>query len=724
MKAAPLYKVPVGARLVLDDVSWTVIGADKNGYAVEGLFDGEVTNFGIDWVQNAIAQNRCEVIKPAQLQKTKELLKFTGGYEREEQLPKEERVNIRARLALDAAAEKIESEGHKMTQRFLSRPDIITRLERMACEIAQEPNLFHISQVGSTRTPYDIPKGRTLSEMIARFKYFDRNPVALMHRHHLKGPPEHLRSRLCHWQEKFIDFVLNSAMNFSKPKLKPLFDLAKGSFEVPEDAFIRGFEFPSIVTVRTRWAAISKLVKTIGQNGSKFAANAQGAGSTDVRALFYGERGAMDQVYLSIFTNGKGDIVAEEIDPKKEGEELKPNEIRRLWMSFMLDVATRLPLAWVLSESADTDHTMALLRMATRDKTKEKERYGCLGTPAPPVNLMLTTADNGPATRAKNVYASQLGAGMSVVTSRTYNSTDNPNVERVFGTFQFQVLVFEKGYNGSRPGDLPGAEPMKEANISLDRLYEVITGYFIDEYPNKAHDGTGMFGATPNAKYRKTKKLYGAIDPPSPETRRRHLGMKKELSTTSEGILFNKIPYNSTELQSFHDGKAKKVTVFLDPDYLQRVTITAEGIEGIMHADLRMSALRDQTLYEAQDLMLAAVHDDPLLKEIDDAVLRKAIKRRSKESGFFSDSRDPASYGKTEYLEKKAAQLANVEVRPTGTQGATVRPGNIMDRSNHPTAYKTKRVAETVMDHPTKPATDKPKSGAGRIYAPIKKSKL
>jgi putative transposase len=294
MKATPLYKVPVGARLVLDDVSWTVIGADKDGYAVEGLFDGEVTNFGTDWVQNAIAQNRCEVIKPAQLQKTKELLKFTGGYEREEQLPKEERVNIRARLALVAAAEKIESEGHNITQRFLSRPDIITRLERLACEIAQEPNLFRISQVGSTRTPYDIPKGRTLSEMIARFKYFDRNPVALMHRHHLKGPPEHLRSRLCRWQEKFIDFVLNSAMKFSKPKLKPLFDLAKGSFEVPEDAFIRGFEFPSIVTVRTRWAAISKLVKTIGQNGSKFAANAQGAGSTDVRALFYGERGAMD----------------------------------------------------------------------------------------------------------------------------------------------------------------------------------------------------------------------------------------------------------------------------------------------------------------------------------------------------------------------------------------------------------------------------------------------
>ena len=357
-------------------------------------------------------------------------------------------------------------------------------------------------------------------DMLSKYRHFDRNPIALMHRHHLKGPPEHLRARLCAWQEKFIDYILNLWPKGKKPQLVPLYDLAKTQFLVPEEAYLKGFTFPSVVTVRTRLNLLSDVAKSIGRNGVKFATNLMRAGTTDVRALMFGERGAMDQVYLSIFVNGKGDLEAREIEPKKTEEELKSNEIRRMWMSFMLDVATRMPLAWVISETPDADHSMALLRMATRDKTKEKVRYGCKSEPAPAAALLLTTADNGSATRNGGVYAGQLGVGTSVVTSRTYHSTDNAYAERPLGTLQFQVLNFENGYTGSRPGELPDEDPMKFASLTADDFYGAASLYFIDEYPHKEHRDTGMYKATPKQKLRETLKVYGDIEAPSPRDRR------------------------------------------------------------------------------------------------------------------------------------------------------------------------------------------------------------
>jgi hypothetical protein len=68
------------------------------------------------------------------------------------------------------------------------------------------------------------------------------------------------------------------------------------------------------------------------------------------------------------------------------------------------------------------------------------------------------------------------------------------------------------------------------------------------------------------------------------------------------------------------------------------------------------------------------------------------------------------------YLENKAADLANVEVRPKVSQGPTVMPGSIMDRSAQPQIYKTKQANETLPMSVTK--------SVGKTFSAIKKSKL
>ncbi|MEL6692733.1 MAG: transposase family protein, partial [Pseudomonadota bacterium] len=421
MVNAPTYRVPEGSELILDQRRWRVVGKDRDGYAVEGIEDGECLTLSFERVDQSIAAKDAQLITPKMAESKKKLLEYTGGFERIEQLPEQERRDVRARLGLVRAMEQLEEEGSKLTQRFLDRRNVRQRLRRVATELTDDKNLFLWARIGSPSLPHSLPKGRKLQEMHRTFLKFGRNPVVLMRRHHKKGW-EKGRSRLCLVGERFIDYVLNLFADPKQVQLGPLYEDAKEAFDVPEDAILLGFKFPTIVTVRKRAAALSKVIMEIGRNGHRFSRNKYGAGSTNIRAMKFGDYCATDQMYLSIFTNSKGEVEFKKIEADKEGTPLEPGEIRRLWLFFMIDVATRMPLAWLLAETADGDHQKKLLRMAMRDKTREKVRYGCKHDPALPVKPKMVRSDNGTAARNADMYASQLGMGINITTGRAYHS--------------------------------------------------------------------------------------------------------------------------------------------------------------------------------------------------------------------------------------------------------------------------------------------------------------
>ena len=171
MPAAPLYKIPEGSELTLDRRRWRVVGRDPGGHAVEGIDDGECLTLSFDRVDAAIKVGDCEVITPKMSELKKELLEFTGGYERVEQLPPNERRDVLARLGLMHAMDDLEDAGAKLTQRYLSRRIIRQKLRPLACELAGDPNLFRDAHIGSSSLPHSLPKGRTLSE-ITRKNFF------------------------------------------------------------------------------------------------------------------------------------------------------------------------------------------------------------------------------------------------------------------------------------------------------------------------------------------------------------------------------------------------------------------------------------------------------------------------------------------------------------------------------------------------------------------------
>lgn len=720
MSTGPLYHVPVGSRLDIDGRGWLVTGLEEHGYAVEGVEDGECATLSFIRVDDAIKDRRCDVTKPADAEKRAALLKYTEGIELVEQLPSEQQDSIRCRLAIVLAMDALDDEGVKLTQQNISTGGFYRRrMLNRANSFHQDGSFSGSDRGGRVRLSFQVPQGRTLKRYQKIYHEFGQNPVVLMDRDHMKG---HRRSRLSELQKTFVDHAIALWNKGRQPKLAPLLRLAMAAFHVPPKDRAAGFCFPSITTIRSHIKAISQFVKEAGRNGFRHARNRLAAGTSDVRALYFGEYVEVDQVYLSLFTCADGTVRAKVIDPAKVKPELEDNEIRRLWLHVMIDVATRLPLAWIIAESSDADHTHALLRMATRDKSREKIRYECKRDPAPAVRLQNFVADNGTATTNGSAYASLLGFGSTVSPGRTYHAPDKPHVETLFGTVQWQVLNFLPGYTASRPGELKDYDPKGSAEITHDHVYGTLTRYFVDEYAHSDHRGTAMFGATPWEKLQESISTYRAIDAPSQRERCIHLGVKVDASTTPEGVKAFNIPYNSTALQTFAGGTSRKVVIHMDPDDLRRAYVTAEGYAKVIEINLSMTVFSDLTLEEAIAVMEDACKRNPKAQELHDAHLREVRARRARESGFFPDTRDPSNFQTIEKLTRRTDRLAQVSFRPAGVAGLTARPGSVTDRNGGASEFSVRKgTSAPALDPPTK---GKPPRPTGRTFSPIKDSKI
>ena len=699
MGIMPQHSIPTGSCLTLDGVRWNVIGKDESKIFVEGADCGEVTNFSLEWVRRKLADFTARLVTPSDHQRHQELLAYTNGIACVEQLSKQERLNVRARLSLVLAIGRLYDEGYKQSQRFLDNENIREKVIGYAYGFANDKDIFKKARIGKPQTPYEVPRGRTLKEWYDRYHYFGGKDIALVGRDYLKGPfkknaaPEVQRRRLSPMQERFAAYVVDRWLNVKKPHLRGLYELSKAKFDVTPEDRAAGFKFPSITTVSNRKKAkVSKRVEVIGREGERNAVNSVGTGATDAPGLFFGEACETDQVVLSLFVKDKNKICVRKLTDKQAAEELGPDELRRPILNFIKDLSTRYPLGWVLSETADSDATLEMVRMAMRDKSKEKIRYGCNGDPAPAVRIRTLTSDNGTAVRNSRMAEKLAGMGIVYQMARAHHSNDKPFVESDFRTLEFQVIELEDGYVGGRPGALPGYAPKADTKLIMKELYAKLTRYFIDEFPYQSHLGIGMYGASPVQKLREVNDRFKQIDAPDPYLRIIHLGEKFEATTHKQGVSPHGLHFNSTELQMATGGARKKVTVHIDPDYLAKALVTIEGGDGgLIEVDLKMSSVKDLNFWEFLSVKKQAAEMYPELIEHDNDILMKARKRRAEETGMFPDPNDLASYQRLPALQQKAERLATVERPPTTTMDGTVPPGRLMDRS-HPSARKNKAV--------------------------------
>jgi hypothetical protein len=348
----------------------------------------------------------------------------------------------------------------------------------------------------------------------------------------------------------------------------------------------------------------------------------------------------------------------------------------------MLDLATRMPLASVITENPNAEATLALLRMATRDKTREKQFYGCSGEPAAAVGLMHVKNDNGSGLRNSTVIGALLGTGSINSVTRTYSSTDRPDIERLFWTLENIVFRQLPGYTGSRPGELPGYDAMANGVLTVEQLHEIVTRYFIDEYPNTRHYGFGMNGRRPIEVYREINETRGAIPPVDPHTRRIQLGWEDEVTPTDEGVrVFHGILFNSDQFQKLREEYrvAGTVKVYVDPDNMNLATVILPMAKEPIEVHLQSTVFADMTLPEILRLMAAHRREHPAATEFhEDQVARTRAHRYQQIKAIGVEHSLPRSYSTIEECRRMGkAVFAGSRMIRSEIVADTTRPGQI-----------------------------------------------
>ena len=355
---------------------------------------------------------------------------------------------------------------------------------------------------------------------------------------------------------------------------------------------------------------------------------------------------------------------------------------KRLHFVILFDVASRMPLAWIITENPNSDATLALLRMGTRDKIRERIRYGCVNEPACGCGLLLLRNDNGVGLRNSAVISSLMGVGTFNGVTRTYSPTDRAHDERFFGTIESCFFKVMPGYTGRRPGEIPGYDAITNGVVDVETLYGMLTRYLVDEYPFQRHYGVGMFGRRPWDVYREINETRGQVPVPDPHTRRIHLGWEVEATPSDEGVrIFEGIWFNSDELQvvreeQFFKGKVK---VFVDPDNLNIATVIMPGFRDPIEVVIQTTAFADMTLGEALQIVAEYRRDNDGNADIyEDRLLQARARRYADISSIGVEHDLPRSYSTIEECKSLAAAvLKGSRIVRTTSLSETIAPAAV-----------------------------------------------
>jgi putative transposase len=644
MTIVPRYDLPNGTELTAQARTLVVGRKTDAGYEVSDQGTGKTEFLPYVLLARMLKQPGLSLKKPRNEMSIKASLRL-GTYQTVEALSARQQEDGAFALAICFAIANLHkticletsNPDYQLSQRKLNDPELRDRIAEIAGQNFGK-KIYTISPAGGNRVIWQLPRGRTLNQMYRTYlsclpMATDGDPAdpleALIPLGHLKG---NRRSRIT-W---LIRDLMSEAIDFfaKEPKSNSIANIhvrittqinALNKQRLANQ--LPPLHVPSQTTLSLhqaeRYSPTEALIRDLGERAGK---NKRGRGSTDVRALMIGEYAEADEVRLSLIVTAKVCGLWEKLsDPDKRALKNADDFIQtRLVLLVLLDVATRMPLAWVISDEPRAQATLALLRMATRDKTREKIRYGCTGMVAEAVGLGMIKTDNGTGLRNAEVKSAILGCGGVSLDVRTYSPTDKPFVERHFGTLESILLKILHGYTGRRAGELPGYDAAKNGVLDVDLLYEILSCFYIDELPSMRHYGFGMWGRRPAEVYQEIDSTRGIFTPLDPDIRRIHLCWEEKVTPSDEGVrVFSGIWFNSDELQTAIDdpkayGKSKQrqVSVFVDPDNLNEATVVLPRTPKPIKVRLQTSVFADMTLNEVLNLIMEYRKEDPTKTEM------------------------------------------------------------------------------------------------------------
>ncbi len=712
MTISPRYNFLPGTEITLMHRPMAVTGTTETGYSVVGIEDGVSTVVTFDRLVDHLKLPGARInAAPAA---TGDRLKLRlGGYTSVEALPNpEQRARAQFHAAMCEAADiyvalqQEKDPTFRPSGRALGKDHARDFIAKQTTLLLGETVRTKPLRGGEKTNGRILYQGRSIMDHYIKFKALQQEEdtagygaqEALVPLWHKRG---NRKPRLClRLRELMTEACEKIGLDIKGTGVSNVMDQLE--ILIHEENRVRKLnELPQLIvpSKRTLGSHRAMLVTPteymIATEGKRETKRKRGRGSTDIRALTIGELCGMDEQKISMVAAVKLKGFWHTLSQDAKDAYAAADEYirKRLHILILYDVASSMPLAWVISENPNAEATLALLRMATRDKTREQRSYGCMNKAARACGIQFLRNDNGNGLRNRAVIGALMGLDTINGITRTYSPKDRAHDERFFGTLESRFFKVMPGYTGRRPGDIPGYDAIKNGVIDVEMLYGMLTRYLIDEYPFERNYGVGMGGRRPWDVYEAINKARGQVKVPDPNIRRIHLGWEVRVTPTDDGVrVFGGIWFNSDQLQVTRDENffKGKVKVFVDPDDLKFATVVMPGEPEPIEVHLQMTVFADMTLGEVLQLMAECRREDPKVTEIYHDRLMEVKTRRFADISSISVEHDlPRSYTTIEECKEMAkAVFAGARVIRSETLPGTTAPDAITDLGQGTPAFE------------------------------------
>ncbi|PDS40850.1 integrase [Rhizobium anhuiense] len=377
-----------------------------------------------------------------------------------------------------------------------------------------------------------------------------------------------------------------------RPKVKAAFQMLQAKvFELNAERELRGqrlHQMPSAELFAKMVKSLGKYYIVAGRLGEDIANASFASVRNGLQIRRPGQRIEMDEWKIDLVTL----LTFSGLTRKMTDEELDLIKSARIWITTVIDVATRAILAMRFSARGPSkDSSLAALEMAVSNKTLISSVIGA-GSPWL-YNVLFSTlvTDWGPAYRAVELRASvaQL-RGEHQFTAAGW-AAGRGHIESLFKTQSLRFLhwfegrtfanVVERGPNGA------------VARLNVDELNRLLVRAIVDIYHHTPHEGLG--GETPHNAWLRLTAKHGILPPLHPDQRRHVFGTKMRRSISDKGVRFLGIHYNHPKLQQMRrdqaalpGSKAPSTDIRIDRFSLRKISffdgsewVTAEASMGL-----------------------------------------------------------------------------------------------------------------------------------------------
>ncbi|MBB4113205.1 putative transposase [Rhizobium sp. BK226] len=301
---------------------------------------------------------------------------------------------------------------------------------------------------------------------------------------------------------------------------------------------------PCESTLRNRYAELPEMKRDLAHDGKDAAKRKWQPEHGGIDVIRAGERMEVDDHETDLHT-----ILAKMGVWKtmSKADRAKVKRIR-LWISAGVDVASRsLAALYVSSRPPSMKSAMAVLEMATREKTDIARRLGCSTAWVQGGTMETIAVDSAAyfAHRPFRIAVNDMGSDLFLPPAG--EAPWRGFIERWFGTFGHQMFNYFNGRTWSSSSEKGDYDSEAEADMIADQVAECMLRWAVDGYHNAPH--SELNGATPLNRWLELSRDYGVMPGPTGAIRTHLFGTYIKRTISKKGLRAAGLYFQSKQLQ-------------------------------------------------------------------------------------------------------------------------------------------------------------------------------